>query len=104
MRAPQRTLNPHAPQRCFSPLSADDAAPSTVNVCTSPNVAVQTIRKTLHLGFLVHAPAAAKVKALDPNRSPPDEFLVKGWFDSKLETVSTIRNWNTVHELAKRLK
>src|SRR3990167_3916782 len=31
----------------------------------------------LHVAFLDVAPAAAKVKALDPMRSPPDEFIVK---------------------------
>lgn len=75
---------------------------------------------TLHVGFLSDVPAAAKVKALDPHRSPPDEFIVKGreiylhtpnglgrtklsnaWFDSQLKTVSTVRNWKTVLELAR---
>jgi uncharacterized protein (DUF1697 family) len=77
---------------------------------------------TLHVGFLAAKPQAARVKALDPARSPPDEFEVKGqeiyvhaphglgrtkltnaWFDAQLATVSTVRNWNTVLELAKRL-
>ena len=77
---------------------------------------------TLHVAFLVEVPAAALVKALDPNRSPPDEFIVKGrelylhtpnglgrtkltnaWLDAKLAAVSTVRNWNTVVELANRL-
>lgn len=76
---------------------------------------------TLHVAFLGAVPAPAKVKALDPNRSAPDAFIVKGreiylhtpnglgrtklsnaWFDSKLEAVSTVRNWNTVLELAQR--
>jgi uncharacterized protein (DUF1697 family) len=74
---------------------------------------------TLHVVFLADAPDAAAVKALDANRSPPDTFVVKGrevflccpkgygnskltnaWFDSKLSTVSTVRNWRTVQELA----
>ena len=56
--------------------------------------------------------------AFDPNRSPPDEFLVRGrevflhlpegvadskltnaYFDSKLATVCTARNWRTVTTL-----
>lgn len=56
--------------------------------------------------------------ALDPQRSPPDTFVVKGreiylslpngagrskltnaYFDAKLGTVSTARNWNTVLKL-----
>jgi len=69
----------------------------------------------LHVAFLAQAPAAAAVAALDPRRSPPDRFQVVGrevyldlpngvarskltnaYFDSKLGTVSTLRNWKTV--------
>ena len=76
----------------------------------------------LHVGFLMAVPDAARVKALDPARSVPDEFEVIGrelflhtpkglgrskltnaWFDSKLGGLSTIRNWNTVLELTRRL-
>jgi uncharacterized protein (DUF1697 family) len=74
--------------------------------------------KTLHIMFLAALPAAAAVAALDPDRSPPCRFCVKGqdiylhlpagvaktritnaWIDSKLSTVSTVRNWNTVLKL-----
>ena len=70
--------------------------------------------------FLADKPPARSVTALDPDRSPPDEFVVRGreiylhcpngfgrsklsnaWFDSKLGTVSTGRNWRTVLELLK---
>jgi uncharacterized protein (DUF1697 family) len=69
----------------------------------------------LYVGFLATAPDAAAIARLDPKRSPPDEFRVIGgeiylryrngagttkltnaYFDSKLATVSTVRNWNTV--------
>lgn len=72
----------------------------------------------LHVGFLAKAPSASQVAALDPQRSPPDEFVVLGrevyfrfpnglartkltnaYFDSKLATVSTVRNWRTVLKL-----
>ncbi len=72
----------------------------------------------LHVAFLADRPAAANVKALDPDRSPPDAFAVRGreiylhlpngagrtkltnaYFDTKLETVSTLRNWRTVLKL-----
>jgi uncharacterized protein (DUF1697 family) len=72
----------------------------------------------LHVAFLADRPAAAKVKALDPDHSPPDEFQVRGreiyllcpngygrtkltngYFDSKLATTSTVRNWRTVLKL-----
>jgi uncharacterized protein (DUF1697 family) len=73
---------------------------------------------TLHVVFLADVPAAAAVKSLDPKRSPPDAFAVRGrdiylhcpngfgrsklsnaYFDSKLGTTSTIRNWRTVETL-----
>jgi uncharacterized protein (DUF1697 family) len=73
---------------------------------------------TLHVAFLAHLPSAERVAALDPGRSPPDEFSIRGreiylrcpngygrskltnqYFDSKLGTTSTIRNWKTVLKL-----
>lgn len=75
--------------------------------------------RLLHVAFLADAPEAAAVKALDPLRSPPDRFVVRGrevylWFpngsarsrlttdylDRTLGTTSTWRNWRTVRELA----
>jgi uncharacterized protein (DUF1697 family) len=69
----------------------------------------------LHVGFLAEAPTATCVSALDPKRSPPDEFAVRGrevyfrfpagvgttkltttYLDSKLGTTITLRNWRTV--------
>jgi uncharacterized protein (DUF1697 family) len=68
--------------------------------------------------FLARVPDAKALATLDPQRSPGDEFVVVGrdvhlflpngvgrtkltnaWFDSKLATVSTGRNWRTVLEL-----
>ncbi len=68
--------------------------------------------------FLADAPSATAAGSLDPTRSPPDEFRLIGreiylhcpngmartklsnaWFDSKLKTVSTSRNWRTVLKL-----
>lgn len=76
----------------------------------------------LYVGFLAEAPDPAKVARLDPDRSPPDAFEVRGdavylhfpngvarskltndYLDRTLGTVSTIRNWRTVcrlHEMA----
>jgi uncharacterized protein (DUF1697 family) len=72
----------------------------------------------LHVMFLADVPGAAQIAALDPNRSPGDRFAVhrrevylhlpngvartklsNAWFDAKLQTVSTIRNWRTVQKL-----
>lgn len=68
--------------------------------------------------FLMDLPAAATVAELDPGHSPPDAFLVRGreiylhcpdgmartkltnqYFDSRLGTTSTARNWRTVLKL-----
>jgi uncharacterized protein (DUF1697 family) len=73
---------------------------------------------TLHVVFLAEEPAAERVAALDPRRSPPDELKVRGreiylrcpngfgrtkltndYFDAKLATTSTVRNWRTVLQL-----
>lgn len=73
----------------------------------------------LHVVFLADAPSARARAALDPRRSPPDEFVVDGsevflrcpngmartkltnaWFDAQLATTSTVRNWQTVLRLA----
>jgi uncharacterized protein (DUF1697 family) len=69
----------------------------------------------LHVAFLAGAPKAGGVAKLDPKRSPPDEFVVRGreiylnlpngagktkltnaYLDSTLGTTSTMRNWRTV--------
>ncbi|HLW76754.1 MAG TPA: DUF1697 domain-containing protein [Bryobacteraceae bacterium] len=74
--------------------------------------------KALHIYFLADEPGPQAIATLDPNRSSPDAFLVRGchiylhmpngmgrtkltnaYFDSKLSTVSTARNWSTVHKL-----
>jgi uncharacterized protein (DUF1697 family) len=72
----------------------------------------------LSVMFLETAPGSANVASLDPDRSPPDTYIVAGdnvflntpnglaktkltnaYFDSKLKTFSTIRNWRTVLKL-----
>jgi uncharacterized protein (DUF1697 family) len=73
----------------------------------------------LHVLFLADRPSGDLIEGLDPARSTPDEFVVVGrdiyaklmtgaaktkltnaYFDSKLKTVSTMRNWRTVLKLA----
>ena len=72
----------------------------------------------LHVAFLKDTPSAEAVSSLDPDRSPPDEFVVRGrdvylhypngvarskltneYLASRLHTVSTMRNWRTVLRL-----
>ena len=77
----------------------------------------------LHVMFLAGLPNPLRVKELDPDRSPPDRFAVRGqeiylhlpngvadskltnsYFDSKLVTSSTGRNWRTVTKLCELMK
>lgn len=72
----------------------------------------------LHVVFLAKEPTAKQAGELDPQRSPGDTFVVRGreiyiacpngvgnskltnaWFDSRLATVSTGRNWRTTLKL-----
>jgi uncharacterized protein (DUF1697 family) len=72
----------------------------------------------LHVLFLADRPAPGRVAALDPRRSPGDEFVARGreiylrfangagrsrltneHFDRTLATTSTMRNWRTVLKL-----
>jgi uncharacterized protein (DUF1697 family) len=74
--------------------------------------------ETLHVYFLADVPQVGDVEGLDPERSPGDSYVVRGreiflqvpngmgrtkltntYFDSKLKTVSTVRNWTTVGKL-----
>ena len=69
----------------------------------------------LHVAFLDDTPGAEAVSRLDPKRSPPDEFAVRGcnvylhypngvarskltneYLAAQLQTTSTMRNWRTV--------
>jgi uncharacterized protein (DUF1697 family) len=71
-----------------------------------------------HILFLASNPTGEQVAQLDPDRSAPDQFKVIGseiylhlpngtarskltnaYFDSKLKTVSTLRNWRTMLKL-----
>ena len=72
----------------------------------------------LHVAFLKDTPSDEAVSSLDPQRSPPDEFAVRGrdvylrypsgvarskltndYLAARLQTVSTMRNWRTVLRL-----
>jgi uncharacterized protein (DUF1697 family) len=72
----------------------------------------------VHVTFLAQKPAAALVRALDGHTSEPDEFRVAGreiylhcpegygitklnntFWERRLKTAATTRNWNTVTKL-----
>ncbi len=76
-----------------------------------------------HVSFLADEPLAENVALLDPQRSPGDSFTVLGrelyllfptgiannkltsqYFDSRLRTTGTARNWRTVLALQEMLR
>lgn len=78
--------------------------------------------KSLHVAFLEKAPTKAAVAKLDPDRSPPDAFAVRGrevylsypkgsgrtklnlgYLEHVLGVQGTARNWRTVQRLAELL-
>jgi uncharacterized protein (DUF1697 family) len=78
--------------------------------------------KTLHVYFLADSPNSKAIAALDAARSAPDAFHVRGqeiylhlpngmgrskltnaYFDSKLSTICTARNWATVLKLSEMM-
>lgn len=105
-----------------TPVIVRSADEVTAIVRDNPFVAQGADPDTLHVAFLADVPPAAAIATLEPTRSPPDAFVVCGaavylqlpngtarskltndWFDRKLGTRSTIRNWRTVLELARRV-
>lgn len=77
----------------------------------------------LAVSFLAGTPDAEGIAKLDPHRSPPDEFVVEGreiymrcpngmgrskltsaYFDTRLKTVGTVRNWRTIRSLLEMMK
>jgi uncharacterized protein (DUF1697 family) len=87
-------------------------------VASNPYLEIERDFTKLHVAFLADRPTEAANAALDPDRSPPDSFQIQGgeiylhlpngaartklsnaYFDSKLRTTSTARNWRTVLKL-----
>ena len=87
-------------------------------VRANPFAETGTEANKLLVFFLADLPDRARVEALDPDRSPGDEFAVVGrevfvhypngvarskltnsYFDSGLSTICTGRNWRTVTKL-----
>ena len=92
-------------------------------LANNPFIKAGEKQETQYVVFLREAPTAEQVSTLDPGRSPPDQFVVVGseiylhmpagmadskltnaYFDSRLKTVSTGRNWRTVTTLCEMMK
>jgi uncharacterized protein (DUF1697 family) len=73
---------------------------------------------SLHVMFLAASASSSGIKELDPDRSPPDQFEVRGreiyllypngmgrskltidYFEKRLGTRATARNWKTITKL-----
>jgi uncharacterized protein (DUF1697 family) len=87
-------------------------------VASNPYLAQGAPEDSLHVMFLADRPSQTHVDSLDPKRSPTATYVVLGreiylhlprgvaeakltnaYFDSKLATVSTMRNWRTTTKL-----
>jgi uncharacterized protein (DUF1697 family) len=79
--------------------------------------------KFLHVGFCSKMPTPDSAAAIDPDRSPPDRFVLDGdtlyvhdvngsarskltapWFDRQLDCITTFRNWRTVEKIREKLR
>lgn len=95
----------------------------TAVALSNPFLMARLPQQTLHVYFLADVPTADAVKSLDPQRSTPDAFHVLGreiylhmpngmgrtkltnaYFDSRLATVCTARNWTTVLKLLEMMQ
>ena len=104
------------------PVVLRTAAELEAVVRGNPFLKAGVAEEMLHVSFLADRPGAELVGGLDAGRSVPDEFAVVGreiyiklvknvsgtkltnaYFDSKLKTVSTMRNWRTVLKIAEMM-
>ena len=100
------------------PVVTRSAAELNDVVTGNPFLDIESDFTKLHVAFLADRPGSAESASLDPERSPPDTFQMRGreiylhlpngaarskltnaYFDSKLATTSTARNWKTVLKL-----
>ena len=100
------------------PVVMRSAAELRQVVTGNPFLDIESDFTKLHVAFLADCPGSAQSASLDPDRSAPDVFQMRGreiylhlpngaartkltnaYFDSKLGTTSTARNWKTVLKL-----
>jgi uncharacterized protein (DUF1697 family) len=106
-----------------SPIILRTAEEMAQTVRDNPFLRAGKPENTLHVYFLADLPDTGAIETLDPERSTPDAFRVVGrqiylhlpngmgrskltnaYFDSKLSTISTARNWATVLTLLKMMQ
>jgi len=101
-----------------TPVILRSGAELRAMVEANPFVRASVAEAELHVMCLAARPSAGDVAALDPQRSPSDEFIVAGqhiylrlpngvarskltyaYFDKALKTIGTSRNWRTLARL-----
>ena len=116
----RRAISSHA--KLDVPVIVRDAAALAAIARGNPYLKTGVDPTELHVGFLADPPKPEHVAGLDPRRSPPDEFVVSGgevyfrfpkgvgrtkltvtYFDAKLSTTITLRNWRTLGALLELL-
>lgn len=102
-----------------SPVIVRTGAEMAAAAREHPHADGAAAEKLLHVMFLEGTPAPERIRALDPRRSPGDEFEVRGrevyvryaqgagetkltntCLEKALGTAGTMRNWRTVRKLA----
>lgn len=105
------------------PVILRTAAELKKAISGNPLLKAGALDKELHVMFLAHPPDRSRIDMLDPNRSPPGTFQVCGseiylrlpngmgrsklnhqYFEAKLGTIGTVRNWRTVTTLFDLMK
>lgn len=105
-----------------APLQLRSRAQLRAVVANNPFATRDHSARNLFVMFLANQPTDAALATLDPARSPPDEFAVLGseiylhlhnsaavtrltnaYFDGRLKTITTSRNWQTVNTLLQLL-
>ncbi len=106
-----------------APVVLRTAAELDAVIAANPYPKCDPERDRPHVSFLADEPLAEHVALLDPQRSPGDSFTVLGreiyllfptglannkltsqYFDSRLKTTGTARNWRTVLALAEMVR
>jgi uncharacterized protein (DUF1697 family) len=102
-----------------APVVLRTAAELEAVIAANPHPKCDQEKDRPHVSFLADEPLPEHVALLDPQRSPGDSFTVLGreiyllfptgladnkltsqYFDSRLKTIGTARNWRTVLALA----
>jgi uncharacterized protein (DUF1697 family) len=105
------------------PVVVRTSAELRKTIASNPFLKTGIDPKWLHVYFLADTPKTVAISSLDPARSSPDVFHVHGseiylhlpngmartkltnaYFDSKLSTVCTARNWATVLKLSEMME